>query len=173
MLIEKLKANQKYFLFKSMSLEEALRERNKTSVRNGYIIEKCDDHPKSDNGWVYQHILVMEAKLGRYLKEGEEVHHDNEIKTDNRIENLVLMTKSEHMSHHRKGKSSHNKGQHIDTSDRVCHLCGSDKTYKKKPSDNTTNVTPYPVWYHLPHDKENWVCEKCYKREIYRLKRSK
>lgn len=51
-------------------------------------------HPHADKGGrVYQHRIVMEEKIGRYLFPFETVHHINGVKNDNRIENLELWVK--------------------------------------------------------------------------------
>lgn len=47
-----------------------------------------------------EHRHVMEQILGRPLKRNELVHHINQDRTDNRPENLELMSASEHMRHH-------------------------------------------------------------------------
>lgn len=67
----------------------------------GYVEIYSPDHPnRTKRGYVLEHRLVMEKSLGRYLISDEVVHHINENKSDNRIENLMLMTHKEHFALH-------------------------------------------------------------------------
>ena len=56
--------------------------------------------------FIDEHRLVMEQYLGRKLRPDEVVHHKNGNKRDNRIENLEIMTLSEHTRMHNKGRKS-------------------------------------------------------------------
>lgn len=79
----------------------------KTVNNAGYVEIYCPNHPnaRKHNKYVLEHRLVMEAVLGRFLEKSEVVHHKNEVKTDNRPENLELFgSNKEHLAATLKGR---------------------------------------------------------------------
>lgn len=72
--------------------------------KKGHVLILRKGHPLADkNGYVLEHRYVMCEYLGRILRSDEIVHHKNGKKTDNRIENLEIMTNAEHTILHHKG----------------------------------------------------------------------
>lgn len=63
----------------------------------GYVLLYEPSHPnKSMKGWQYEHRLVVEAVLGRYLASDEQVDHINGVKDDNTPLNLQVLSASDH-----------------------------------------------------------------------------
>lgn len=68
---------------------------------NGYAEIYMPSHPNvSKRNTVYEHTLIAEKMLGRYLKKGEIVHHIDFNKSNNNPNNLVVLTSSNHMRLH-------------------------------------------------------------------------
>lgn len=81
---------------------------------NGYIEIYSPDHPNANRRkCVYEHVLVMENKLGRYIKKGEFIHHIDLNKTNNNPDNLIVLTNEEHARVHNKIKNGVNKYEAI------------------------------------------------------------
>ncbi len=49
--------------------------------------------------------VIMEEKLGRVLNSSEIVHHINGDPSDDRIENLIILNRSKHISGHNEGRN--------------------------------------------------------------------
>ena len=93
----------------------------RTKTYEGYIMFYCPGHPSARQNYVLEHRLIMEGHLQRYLTKREIVHHKNGIVDDNRIENLEVMSPSQHSSHH-----------HAKPCIKVCQWCKKDFRYGKK-----------------------------------------
>lgn len=126
--VKKYKQNKKGFYFCSTNCYTNFRKNNKnifpnppinsgsnnfrwnggqTVDRYGYTKVFDKDNPMSDSkGYVYLHRLIFSKSVGRVLLKNEWVHHKNENKRDNRLENLELMTEKQHKTYH--GKKSSN-----------------------------------------------------------------
>lgn len=99
-------------------------------ILSGYVGIFVDDHPfithkSRTGGYVLEHRLVMERHLREtdptsphlttvdgclYLRPGSEVHHRNQVKTDNRVENLQVLTRAEHAGLHMTERWAKKKG---------------------------------------------------------------
>ena len=111
------------------------------------------NHPKGlNNGCVYEHILVAEEKLGRFLKDGEVVHHRDLDKMNNSPDNLIVfINQAEHAQFH------------YYNCDESLLIQNEDGTYKC--SIRSSKECPICG---MPKDSHADMCRSCYNKYVNR-----
>lgn len=113
----------------------------------GYFRVYRPDHPKASTaGWVHRYQVVWWLSTGNIPNTGMDIHHNNEIKLDDRFDNLVL---KEHVEHSiLSNKASHEASQVL----RTCVICEKEFTI--------------PRW-RLNQDNRGLFCSiQCRRRDI-------
>lgn len=124
---------------------------------HGYKYVFAPYHPFANyRKCVREHRLIYEQYYNCCLLSWIEIHHKNKDKLDNTIENLLPVTTSDHMELER----------FIDMSNRICSICGSNKTRYRK----TRKGKLRPCW--RTDGNNNLLCIKCHEF-INRDKRNK
>ncbi len=78
-------------------------KRSPVNGSGGYVLVYEPNHPRANaSGYVPEHILVMEEKIGHLLEVGEVVHHIDGDRKNNHPDNLMLFSSSgDHTRFHR------------------------------------------------------------------------
>ena len=80
-----------------------------TSLKpNGYV-----EITMGENKHRGEHRVIMESRLCRKLKSGEVVHHKDGNRSNNNIDNLEVMSRAEHASHHAKENDSNRQRDNL------------------------------------------------------------
>jgi len=109
-----------------------------------YVLLKKKDHRYlNSKGYVQEHRVIFEEHYKCCLLKHAHIHHKNENKLDNRIENLEGMTNVQHIRLHNM----------VDMSNRRCEICKSTKTYMRKD-----NKLIRPRWAKY---KDGYICNNC------------
>jgi hypothetical protein len=128
----------------------------RTVEYRGYILIKKPDHKfATRNGYIMEHRIIWEEYNKACLLPWADIHHINQIKDDNRIENLHVMMHRIHVSLHFTK----------DMSDRLCFNCNK----------KTTAVTKkgHPKWFRHPITKQEWLCNRCSMEVYHKLEKTR
>ena len=85
------KKKRTLYITSSNNVYEVNESKRKPEMRRGYVTHYRPSHPRCNgHGYVKEHILVAERKLGRLVARGEYIHHVNGRKNDNDPKNLEV-----------------------------------------------------------------------------------
>src|SRR3990167_7359467 len=98
----------------------------------------------SGRGYILEHPLVVERRIGRILRPGETVHHRDGNRSNNRDDNLELTTPSAHTSDYHPPQKDPTKWVQVS-----CLSCG--RVFERRR--NETIRHPY-----------SFCCRTCYKQ---------
>ncbi len=92
--------------------------------KRGYVLESAKAHPRAGrDGYVPQHILVVEQAIGHVLDPRHKVHHVDGNTGNNSNRNLVACEdQAYHLLLHQRKRALEACG---DPSARKCNICGS------------------------------------------------
>ena len=125
-------------------------------TRHGYVLVRVgmNHHLADVRGYAYEHRVVAEKKVGRRLVSGEQIHHMNGDRGDNRPENLeVVGSIAEHRVLHRK-RTSIRRLPGEDNPEISC-MCGCGAVFPKYDS------TGRPRKVVSGHNRGRYVVEAC------------
>ena len=86
---------------------------NRLKSSHGYIkVRVGRTHPLADaNGYAYEHLMVWVSAGNPKPGPNEVLHHVNHDQTDNRLENLRLMTTGQHAQEHNRTRPRDARGR--------------------------------------------------------------
>lgn len=114
-------------------MEDRILWKNWKTIKKGdYLYALIPEHPNATkNGYVLEHRVVLENKLGRLLERNEEAHHIDENRHNNSPENIELKLNGEHQRFH---KLEYPDGHFVKL---VCANCGIEfeRKYSNRPEN--------------------------------------
>ena len=122
---------------------------------DGYRLFHDESHHRASRKRVLGHIIIYEEFYRCCILKSSVVHHKDGNKINNNIENLQLMSKSEHIRHHKLEKR-----KDIDYSLVGCMDCGTTTV----PIQTRKSGYKYPYWHPIDILKKLFRCHKCYQR---------
>ena len=89
--------------------------------KDGYVLVMNPGHPRSNKGYVREHILIAERALGKPLPSGSMVHHSNKQKEVNENSNLTICQDNDYHQLIHQRMRAHKTCGHADW--RKCSYC--------------------------------------------------